>query len=51
MIRSFRDRETELVYQQRFSKRLPHDIQPRALKKLLLLDAGNAYDVQIADYH
>ncbi len=93
MIRSFADRETELVYQQRFSKRLPHDIQQRAFHKLLLLDAadnendlrvppanhlellhgdwegfrsirvnrqwricfrfeaGNAYDVQITDYH
>ncbi len=93
MIRSFADRETELVYQQRFSKRLPHDIQRRAFHKLLLLDAadnendlrvppanhleflhgewegfrsirvnrqwricfrfeaGNAYDVQITDYH
>ena len=29
-IRSFGNRETELVYQQRFSKRLPHDIQRRA---------------------
>ena len=93
MIRSFGDRETELVYRQTFSKRLPHDIQRRALNKLLLLDAaenendlrmppanhleqmhgdgegfhsirinrqwricfrfeaGNAYDVQITDYH
>ena len=40
MIRSFGNRETELVYQQRFSKRLPHDIQRRALHKLLLLDAA-----------
>jgi toxin HigB-1 len=93
MIRSFGGRETELVYRQRFSTRLPHDIQQRALNKLLLLDAaenendlrmppsnhleqmhgdwegfhsirinrqwricfrfeaGNAYDVQITDYH
>ncbi len=40
MIRSFGDRETELVYRQTFSKRLPHDIQRRALNKLLLLDAA-----------
>jgi proteic killer suppression protein len=93
VIRSFGDRETELVYKQQFSKRLPSDIQRRALNKLLLLDAaedqtdlrvppsnhlevlrgdwhgfhsirinrqwrvcfrfesGNAYDVQIRDYH
>ena len=40
MIRSFGGREAELVYRQRFSKRLPHDIQQRALNKLLLLDAA-----------
>ena len=93
MIRSFGDNETEGVYRQKLSKKLPHDIQRRALNKLLLLDAaetaedlrappanhleqlkgsrageysirinrqwrvcfrfenGNAYDVQIEDYH
>ena len=93
MIRSFGDRETELVYRQTFSKRLPQDIQQQALNRLMLFDAtenendlrmppanqleqmhgdregfhsirinrqwricfrfeaGNAYDVQITDYH
>jgi proteic killer suppression protein len=44
MIRSFGDRETSRVYQQRFSKRLPPDIQGRALQKLLLPDAAENED-------
>lgn len=44
MIRSFGDRETSHVYQQRISKRLPPDIQRRALQKLLLLDAAENED-------
>ena len=53
MIRSFGDRDTELGYHQRFSKRLPHDIQRRALNKLLLLDSaenGNDLRVPPADH-
>ena len=93
MIRSFRDAETEKVYQRQFSRKLPHDIQRLAKRKLDLIDAagtiddlrvppgnrlealvgdragqhsvrindqwricfrwenGNAYDVEIVDYH
>lgn len=93
MIRSFASRETERLFQRKFSKKLPHDIQRRARIKLEILDAaerledlrippsnrleklsgdrkgqhsicindqwricfkwrdGDAYDVEIADYH
>ena len=37
MILSFKDKETELVYNERFSKKLPHDIQRTALRKLIIL--------------
>jgi len=93
VIRSFRDRETEKVFQRERSRRLPPDVQRRAHRKLLILDAaetledlrvppgnrleglsggrsgqrsirindqwricfrwerGDAYDVEITDYH
>ena len=38
MIRSFADRETELVWQGIRSKRLPSDIQRIALRKLLYIN-------------
>lgn len=37
MIRSFRDAETELIWQGVRSRRLPPDIQPVALRKLMML--------------
>ncbi len=37
MIRSFRDAETEFVWHGRQSRKLPPDIQPAALRKLMLL--------------
>ena len=40
MIKSFKDPEAERVFQQQFSRRLPRDIQARALQKMLLLDAA-----------
>ena len=43
MIKSFRDAETEKVFQRRFSQRLPNDIQSVALRKLRML--SNAVDV------
>ena len=43
MIKSFRDAETEKVFNRRFSRRLPNDIQAVALRKLRML--ANAYDV------
>ena len=93
MIRSFADLETERIWQGQRSRRLPSEIQPRALGKLRLLNRakslddlrnlpgnrlhalkrdragqhsisindqwricfvskdGNAYDVEITDYH
>ncbi|MBI5387094.1 MAG: type II toxin-antitoxin system RelE/ParE family toxin [Verrucomicrobia bacterium] len=93
MIQSFADRETELVWAEEGSRRLPSQIQQRALNKLALLnraarlddlrvppgnrlealhgdragqhsirindqwricfrwEAGDAYDVEICDYH
>ncbi|MCR4670667.1 MAG: type II toxin-antitoxin system RelE/ParE family toxin [Saccharofermentans sp.] len=41
MIQSFADKETEKIYHQRFSRKLPHDIQRIALRKLVMID--NAY--------
>ena len=38
MIVSFRSRETELVWQGRFSRSLPPDIQASALRKLRMLN-------------
>jgi proteic killer suppression protein len=43
MIKSFRDAETERVFNRRFSRRLPNDIQAVALRKLRML--ANAHDV------
>ncbi len=43
MIKSFLDAETEGVFQRQFSRRLPHDIQAVALRKLRML--ANAHDV------
>ena len=44
MIRSFRDRETEKVFVRERSRRLPPDVQRRAHRKLLLLDAAEAVE-------
>ena len=38
MIKSFRDRETERVWQGEVSRRLPRDIQDAALRKLRILN-------------
>ena len=93
MIHSFADRETERIFNRERNRRLPGDIQRRAYRKLLLVNAateldqlrvppgnrlealrgdrsgqhsirvndqwricfrwyeGNAYDVEITDYH
>ena len=40
MIKSFRDRETEKVFQGRFSRRLPPNLQRVAQRKLAVLDAA-----------
>ena len=93
MIRSFADSQTEKVFERQRARRLPPDVQRRAHRKLLLIDAaevlsdlrvppgnhlerlsggraeqhsirindqwricfrwerGDAYDVEITDYH
>jgi len=93
MIKSFKDKETEKVFNRNYSKKLPETIQQRALRKLRMIDAaadindlrvppgnrlevlggdrdgqhsirinnqwricftwsqGDAYDVEIVDYH
>lgn len=38
MIKSFSDKETEKIYKQQFSKKLPQSIQKVALRKLIMLD-------------
>ncbi len=44
MIKSFADKETEKVYNQIFSKKLPQNIQKIALRKLIMID--NAQSVE-----
>lgn len=44
MIRSFKDGDTERIWQGRVSRRIPRDIQDRALRKLRLLDASRTLD-------
>ena len=44
MIKSFRDEETERVFQRAPAKRLPHQLQRVALRKLLMLDAAHSLD-------
>ena len=40
MIKSFKCKETEKIFNGKFSKKIPHDIQRRALIKLYSLDAA-----------
>lgn len=48
MIRSFADRETEKVYNQTFSKKLPQNIQSVALRILIMIDnAGCLEDLRV----
>lgn len=48
MIKSFRGKETEKVWNREYSKRLPNDIQERALMKLQQLHAaGDLKDLSI----
>ena len=44
MIQSFADRETELIYNQDFSRRLPNTIQKVALRKLMMIDNAKTLD-------
>ena len=48
MIKSFADRETEKVYKQVFSRKLPQSIQRTALRKLIMIDnAGCLEDLRV----
>lgn len=40
MIKSFRDKETEKIFNRNFSKKFPSDIQHQARRKLIMLDAA-----------
>lgn len=40
MIKSFKDKETEKIYRRTFSRKLPHDIQKLAMRKLWMLNAA-----------
>ncbi|MBQ8635963.1 type II toxin-antitoxin system RelE/ParE family toxin, partial [bacterium] len=44
MIKSFKCKETEKVWNEIFSKKLPHDIQKRALQKLRMLHVACVLD-------
>ena len=44
MIKSFSNKETEKVYRQEFSKKLPKDIQRIALRKMIMMDAAESID-------
>ena len=48
MIKSFKCKETEKIFYGKFSKKLPEEIQPRALTKLHMIDiAENVIDLRI----
>ncbi|MBQ7559084.1 MAG: type II toxin-antitoxin system RelE/ParE family toxin [Synergistaceae bacterium] len=48
MIISFADKETEKIYLQEYSRKLPTDIQSVALRKLIMMDnAQNLNDLRI----
>ena len=48
MIRSFADKETEKVFNQIFSKKIPQGIQKIALRKLIMIDKSlNLNDLRI----
>ena len=48
MIRGFADRETEKVFNQTFSRKLPQNIQSVALRKLIMIDnAGCLEDLRV----
>jgi proteic killer suppression protein len=41
VIRSFKDKETEQIYGQSRSKRIPPEIQMRALVKMMMIDSAD----------
>jgi len=44
MIKTFKCKETEKIWREKFSKKLPHDIQKRALQKLMMLNSAETPD-------
>ncbi len=40
MIKSFADNDTESIFNQEYVKSIPRDVQKRALRKLLMIDAA-----------
>ena len=44
MIKSFADKETEKVFNQRFSRLLPHEIQRVALRKRILISKAKTLE-------
>ena len=60
MIRSFNNKETEKVYNQVFSTKLPESIQKIALRKLIMIDNAESINdlrvppgnrLEIVNYH
>lgn len=48
MIKSFSDKETEKIFDQHFSRRLPQNIQQIALRKMIMIDnAGCLEDLMV----
>ena len=48
MIKSFKDKETEKIYRQEVSKKIPRDIQQVAIRKLRMLNnARNVIDLRV----
>ncbi len=41
MIKSFKCKETEKIWNEEFSKKFPHDIQKKALQKLRMLNVAS----------
>ena len=44
MIKSFKCKETEKIWMEKFSKKLPQNIQKRALQKLMMLNSAGILD-------
>lgn len=48
MMESFRDKETKKIFQRKYSKKFPVNIQKLALRKLIMLDnAENINDLRV----
>ena len=47
MIKTFKCKETEQIYNQQFSKKLPSAIQKIALRKLIMMDNASLQDLKV----